>query len=377
MTTALRDDRPPKPRIFSKPTFWVALLSIVSLFVGILGVLLTYLALEEAKPAVTFETISDTNVLDLRRSLQDLSIVFRGQNVEEQNLNLRVMTINVVNTGKVDILPGHYDTDDDWGIQFKGSELIEARLVDASSEYLQSKVVPQRLNTDTAKFPKVIFEKDASFAIEVLLLHPKDRTPTISSIGKIAGINSIDVKTRPLAREEVGFLAELFQGSAPTQIVRLIMYMVGLLVGSVTSILALFRINELFTSMKSRRRRTRVLKTRTIREMDQNEISRLLVSRYELRGMDGLKKLRELINEPEKIEWVTPPARWIIRDPHQFHDGVMASHVINTEHRSIGFHSTLEDLVKVGVLQKGEEDEPILDEALSVAVDNLLSELEN
>ena len=36
------------------------------------------------------------------------------------------MTINVLNSGEVDILPSHYDQEDDWGVKFKDGEVIEA-----------------------------------------------------------------------------------------------------------------------------------------------------------------------------------------------------------------------------------------------------------
>ena len=176
---------------------------------------------------MTFETISDTNVLDLRRPLEDLDIIFQDQNIQEQNLNLRIVTVNVVNSGEIDILPGHYDQEDDWGVRFKDGEVIESRLVDTNSDYLRSKVTPQSLGVDTVTFPKVIFEKGASFAIEVLLLHPKDESPSVSSVGKIAGIDDINVLTRPLAKQEVGFVSELFQGSALIQVVRILIYFVG------------------------------------------------------------------------------------------------------------------------------------------------------
>ena len=94
------------------PSFWLAILAVASLFVGTLGAVLTYLALQQPEPEVALETIGETNVLDLRRPLQDLNIVFRGQNVQEQNLNLRILTISVANIGDVDILPSHYDQDD-------------------------------------------------------------------------------------------------------------------------------------------------------------------------------------------------------------------------------------------------------------------------
>ena len=376
MTADFRDKQPQKRNLLRTSTFWVATIAVASLVVGLLGVALTYIALKEPDPRVTFETIGDTNVLDLRRPLHDLSILFRGQNIQEQNLNLRIMTINVVNSGAVNILPSHYDPDDAWGMRFRDSEVIEARLVDTSSEYLRSKVVPQRLGVDTISFPKVIFEKDAFFAVEVLLLHPKDASPIISSVGKIAGIDNINVLTRSLAREEVSFVANLFEGSAPVQLTRAIIYLVGWLVAIVAGIFALVGISDFFGRLKARRRRSRILRTRTILEIEQDEVRNLLVARFESRGTAGLKGLQELTKEPGRIDWITPQPRWIARDYQHFRDWSTASRVIDMESMLIGLPDELETLVTMGILKRGEDDNAVIDPTFVQAIDNLLSELE-
>ena len=153
-----------------------------------------------------------------------MSIAFRGQNVQERDLNLRILTIDIKNTGQVDILPNHYDQDDDWGLRVEDGEVIEARLVDSNSEYLKSKVVLESKGTDTVAFPKVIFELGDIFTIEVLLLHPKNESPTIFSIGKISGINNITVIRRPLSQEEIGIFERMFSGSPAVQVARSIIY---------------------------------------------------------------------------------------------------------------------------------------------------------
>ncbi len=65
--------------LLRKFNFWLTIITIASLGIGVLSVFLTVLALREPTPAVEFEIISDTNVFDLRRSLDDLSVVFRNQ----------------------------------------------------------------------------------------------------------------------------------------------------------------------------------------------------------------------------------------------------------------------------------------------------------
>ena len=376
MRPELRDDQPRKRSLFRRLNSWQVLITIVSLGLGMLSVLLAFFALREPEPGVTFETVSDTNVLDLRRPLQDLNIVFRGQNVQERNLNLRIVTINIVNSGEVDILPTHFDREDDWGVHFKGGEVIEARLVDTNSDYLRSKIVPKRLGADTVAFPKVIFEKEDYFAIEVLLLHPKNELPSISSVGKIAGVRDITLITRSIAREDVGFITELFQGSAVVQVVRMIVYWFGTWLVLLVAILVLLGATTPFSRARSRRRRTRVLQTRTIGELNNDNMRDLLVDHYESSGVVGLKELRELIREPERIKWAVPRGRWSVSDAEQLDDWSTANRLRDVERRVPSFSAALEALTTARILRRGDDDKAVIDPEFVEAVDSLLAELE-
>ena len=322
-----------------------------------------------------FETISDTNVLDLHRPLQDLNIVFRGQDVQERNLNLRIVTVNVANAGEVDILPIHYDQEDHWGMKFENGEVIEARLVDTNSKYLRPKVVPQLVGVDIVAFPKIIFEKGSFFTVEVLLLHPKDESPSMSSVGKIAGIDEITVLARPLVQQEVGFATELFQGSALIQVARTIIYFVGFLIAIIAVILALIGIDSLFGKLKARRRRDRILQTRTIRQMDQDDMKKFLVAHYESSGNLGLKGLQEVIKGSRRITWLPSSDRWII--PHHLvGDGTVEGVVPDFQLRLLIDHA-VDDLITTGILKRGDDDDAVTDPMFSEAVDHLLAELEN
>ena len=111
-----------------------------------LGVLITlvlgappiYLALREKKPSVTYEITSDYNVLDIHKPLKDLAILFRGQDIKENKLNLRIYSIKVINDGEVDIRQSDFDQSKPWGISISGAQIIEQpRLV-----YFEFKVHP-------------------------------------------------------------------------------------------------------------------------------------------------------------------------------------------------------------------------------------------
>ena len=90
---------------------------------GFLGVFLTvlvgagslYLTLRDRAPSIAIE-VSDYNVLDLHRPLKDLSILFRGQDIQDKKLNLRIYSITVRNDGETNIRQSDFDQTKPWGL---------------------------------------------------------------------------------------------------------------------------------------------------------------------------------------------------------------------------------------------------------------------
>jgi len=82
---------------------------------GVIGVLLSllfgaaglYTFFHERKPNVSYEITNESNVLDLRQPIKNLSILFQNQDIEQKNLNLRIFDVKVENTGEIDILQNH------------------------------------------------------------------------------------------------------------------------------------------------------------------------------------------------------------------------------------------------------------------------------
>ena len=355
----------------------LAAVAVASLVVGLLGVALTYLALQRPEPSIALETVGETNVLDVRRPLQDLSIVFRGQDVQEQNLNLRILTIRIANVGDVDILSGHYDRDDDWGIQFDDGKVIEARLVDTNSDYLQSKVIPEPKGTNSVIFPKVIFEQDDFFVVEVLLLHSKDNSPSFSSMGKIAGIDKVSVLPRLSATQDENFFEDLFRGSVLIQLVRTVIYFVGVLLLMVVVLVSLVLIGGLVGNLGNRRRKKRISQTQAIRELEREPVKEFFISRYGSGGMTWLKWLLEIARDPGNIEWVVPTGQWISRAQ----DGPLdefppPDDVDDLDVMRFHYFDTLDSMTRIGVLERGEGDIAVIDSGFTETVCKLVSELE-
>ncbi len=227
-----------------KRASWRDLLVVTSLAITVFSAFLAYLALQEPHPGVTFTKIAETDILDLHRPVEDLGIVFRGQDLQQQGRNLRIMTIIVENSGSTNIRAGDFDQNNEWGIQFLGGDVIEARLIAASTDYLKSQVMLQRTGPDMVTFPKIIFEKGQSFTIEVLLLHSKNHDPSVSPIGKIVGLGQISVVERTLSAENIGFLKRVFMGSPLVQLTRAGAYFAGSVVIMIGGLFALILVIE-------------------------------------------------------------------------------------------------------------------------------------
>ena len=198
----------------------IAVISVmIALFFGL------YQILSEDKPNISLIVLDSTNVLDVHEPVKDLSISFRGEDIQKEELNLRIITLKMVNDGEIDILQSHYDMNDTWGIEVTDGEIIEVRLVESNSEYVKSNLNPRLVKDEgLIELEKIIFERGKYFVLEILVLHGKQAIPTILPFGKIAGIEEIKVSELASESEEVNFFREAFSGGAGVQFARTISY---------------------------------------------------------------------------------------------------------------------------------------------------------
>ena len=254
--------------------------------------------LGEPDPEMTYEILRETDVLDVRTPVENLHITFQNEDIQGENLNLRIYAMRVINNGEVDILQTQFDQDETWGLQVIDGRVIEARLIEAGSGYLSTKANPQVIREDVVEFDKAIVEKGKSFSFNMLVVHDKDATPEIIPLGKIAGIDEIVVTRAPVKVEGPGFLSDLFGGGWAVQLVRAILFFMGAAV-----LLGLFAATVLsysFLTGAIRRRRIRnsvVMKTLTSQKQRD-----LLSEVYLHHGVAGVSDLREKLGSSERLE---------------------------------------------------------------------------
>ena len=188
----------------------------------ILGLFSIYVFFDGENPNITFDIVNEVNVFDVHKPLDELNIYFREEDIQQKNLNLLIISIKIENTGNLDILQNFYDENVVFGLQVDNGQIIESRLVDSNSEYLMSNLNLETVN-NTVEFSKLIFEENKYFIIEILVLHDKNEGPTLVPLGKIAGIEKMEVKKSYTERQS--FFDALFSGSLVVQMIRLPIYL--------------------------------------------------------------------------------------------------------------------------------------------------------
>jgi hypothetical protein len=212
----------------------------------IFGAITIYLGfIQERKPNLKLDVISNTSVLDIHERLGKLAILYGGNNIKENGQSLRVITIRVINDGQQDILKGHYDESDPLGFTVLDGTIIETpELLYASNDYLErniriiSEIEPGKTTLNSSakvSFSNLIIEQGEFFVLKVLVLHGEQQSPDIKPGGKIAGVKTIQVVRSYKEAATESFWKRTFYGGALTQILRTAAYgILFLILGVVT-----------------------------------------------------------------------------------------------------------------------------------------------
>lgn len=265
---------------------------------GIVGI---YSLFREKKPNIFMEITNEANVLDIYKPLEELNIFFQGEDIQQKDLNLRILTINIENNGQVDILQNHYDLNDIWGIKVQNGKIIEVRLINSNSEYIKSNLNPQLYKEDTVQFAKVIFEKGKFFTIEILVLHIKYKLPEIIPIGKIAGIDKIVPIKSWLEKEKQTFLSKLFAGNTLVQIIRPIIYLIAWIVFIAIIIALGIGITNIINKTKEASRRNKIKGIFGKEALESGSKKKRLLDIYVTRGPEVVKILQKYLKDEKKI----------------------------------------------------------------------------
>ena len=340
---------------------------VLSILIGIVSVALAiYSTYHEKTPSVAYELTSEANILDVYKPVQNLIITFQGENIQESDLNLKIITIRILNDGEIDILKNHY-SDDVWGIEVDGGKIIESRIVGSNSEYVSNKLRPEILGQMAIGFNKIIFEKEKYFILELLLLHKKDAELTLKPTGKIAGIDELTFTNIPFKDVKNPFINEVFSGDTLVHLVRFIIYIVLLVVVGIALGFTITGISEYRESKQKRKRRDRILAYFKLGEEGDGKFIALIVKHYEERGMKWLEHIKSIVVDEDELKEKVEKHKYDqamleelgLLDKDEKEGGVLLEDRL-TKEELIQFHMSLpvDDLIEGNAL-KIENDESI------------------
>jgi len=323
--------------------------SFLSLVIGLVAL---YYTVRRTRTNLVVDVTSESNVMDVRTPLKDLSILFQGQDIQKQNSNLKILGVRLLNDGDTNILENFFDSRIPWGLGIDGGRLIEARVTGSNSQYLSDNLHPKVTGGDEVDFDKVIFDRGKYVTLELLVLHDKNVEPQVRPVGKIAGMDAIPIRNSFRERDQEGFKAKVFKGPIPVQIVRTIAYffiglstviVVGLTTAGIWSIPS--RIKK-----RSRRKWVRYLPKEASSEKEKKR--QALLNIFVEDGLPGLKRVQRMLNSEDSMAKLLRPRRVSVEEAAD-----LGPHLVGHMHMTPDGHyfflpSPFEPLVEAGLVRR-------------------------
>lgn len=243
---------------------------VLGLVVGIISIIVGvyYAVIYETKPQLDFVVTSKSSVLDIKESIGNLDVLYKGESLNRSNQSLSILTFRVINRGNDSILNSSYDELNPVGFVLNNGTLAEnASIVNSSDNYFQKNIKFEYIKDGGVTLPKVIIDAGQYFTVKLLVLHDSSKIPFITSIGKVAKVNKINVLSSIDVSEESSWLSKNFSGNFYIQLFRMVSY--GFIFLLFLSVL-MMTVALLFSSKEKRTRKKLVA---SYKDVNQNKLS--------------------------------------------------------------------------------------------------------
>ena len=183
---------------WSKWGFWLAI--ILFIITALMWAFQTYWFEKSSK--LSYEIISNEEVLTITENIKNLEVQYNGIDLRKSDSNLSILTFRVINRGEKGILKSHYDNKFPIGLTISKGELVTMPEIISSSDNNYFNDVFKKAGEDTILFEQKIIDQNQYFDIKCLLKNKNGIKPEINPIGKVAGVNKIEVKEFTDEKEE-------------------------------------------------------------------------------------------------------------------------------------------------------------------------------
>lgn len=267
---------------------------------GLLGTGITiYAFLQEKKVDLRYEVVANTNVLDFNADISKLEVLYDSTNLKQTKENLRIYTVKIINNGSENLINEFYDINEPLGIRLNTGKIIEIpQIIETSNDYIKRNLKVIDYQKDKISFSQVIIESGEYFVVKLLVLHKKETTPSIISLGKIAGQKSINVVNAIDVKDETSFWSKTYLGNIWVQLLRLLSYfIVGVLI-----ILFIVFISEQIDTYRDKKRRLKIISEfKNLKSYQYTRMDDAIFDRYQLKDSRRFQEMQALIEDEKTL----------------------------------------------------------------------------
>lgn len=275
----------------------------ISVFFGILGLItfyVSYVKVDNPNIGITIE--NQTEIIDVKKPLTDLVVYYKNNDIVKGNLHLQFVKIKFKNIGDINITNEMYEKNDIWGLQIDGADILETRLSEASSSYLKINQKPKITLRNIVALKKLIFDKDESYTIELLILYKNNTKYQIYSIGKISGIkNKLKIEPYIAESENHNIFYNAFSGNIKIQLLRFGTYFIGISILSIILVFVAALVEDKKEKLLHKKRKS--LLDISIPSWSKSEKKYQWIYNYYIHtGNSGIFKISKLLKDTVKIK---------------------------------------------------------------------------
>lgn len=262
----------------------------------------------EKRPEITIRTDSLSRVFDLYKPVGNLKILYADQDLRSSKKQLWAMNISITNSGGTDIRKSDFDETVPFGLIFSNAEIVDTPTLNTSDTYLQEHL-KMKVNANQIVISPAMFDTQDSFGISLLLLSSDVTVPSVSGIGKIAGVKQFKIE-KPDSKTSNKTLWEMLTGadSLWVQFARLFVYGFGSLLALTLLVLVIALIvqpvSSLFERLAKNKRQDNISKFNPRKDLSRETrfLSELYVSKGESAITSTWNVIRQLKHRLELIQ---------------------------------------------------------------------------
>ncbi|NOS96699.1 MAG: hypothetical protein HOP26_09785 [Methylotenera sp.] len=181
----------------------------------------------EKRPEITYEVLSNSKVLDVHTSVSKLDILYGGESLKSQNLELNLVVVRIKNTGSIDLSKNDFDDVEPLGLKIVNGRLLEEPSVSSSSRYLERNVKILRDNGGQLNIAPILFDVGEWIKMQLLVATPTGTSAIIQPSGKVSGIKSLLLSINIDNQSDVSFWKKVTEAdSVWVHIVRFPVYLI-------------------------------------------------------------------------------------------------------------------------------------------------------